>query len=113
MNTVLLIGRITHDVEIKQVGDGYNIANITLAVRREFKNSDGEYDVDFVPVSLWEGAAYTCKELCRKGSLISLRARIQMSKREISEGKIINQVDLIGEKLCLLSSPRIHEQDQQ
>ena len=111
MNTVLLIGRITHDVEIKQVGEGYNIANITLAVRREFKNSEGEYDVDFIPVSLWEGAAFTCKELCRKGSLISLRARIQVSKREIAEEKTINQIDIIGEKIVLLSNPKIHEQD--
>lgn len=110
MNTVLLIGRLTHDVEIKQVGDGYNISNIQLAVRREFKNSDGEYDVDFIPVTLWEGAANTCKELCKKGTMISLRARIQMNKRETAEGKIFNQVEIIGEKLCLLSSPKLQEQ---
>lgn len=112
MNTVLLIGRITHDVEIKQVGEGYNVANISMAVRREFKNADGEYEVDFIPITLWEGAAYTCQELCRKGSLISLRARIQMNKRETAEGKTFNQVELIGEKICLLSSPKIIEGQQ-
>ena len=110
MNTVLLIGRLTHDVEIKQVGDGYNRASISLAVRREFKNSNGEYDTDFVPITLWEGAAFTCQEYCRKGSLISLRARVQVSKREIEEGKTINQIDLIGEKICLLASPKSHEE---
>lgn len=112
MNTVLLIGRITHDVEVKQVGEGYNVCSITLAVRREFKNQDGEYDVDFIPVSLWEGAAYTCQEICRKGSLISLKARIQISKRETADKKVFNQVDIIGEKLTLLSNPKIHEQEQ-
>ena len=111
MNIVLLIGRITHDVEIKQVGEGYTVCKISLAVRREFKNSDGEYEVDFVPVTLWEGAAYTCQELCKKGSLISLRARIQMNKRELPDGKTINQIELIGEKIVLLSSPKNHEQD--
>ena len=110
MNTVLLIGRITHDVEIKQVGEGYNRTTISLAVRREFRNSNGEYDTDFIPITLWEGAALTCKELCRKGSMISLRARVQVNRRELEDGKSFNQVELIGEKICLLSNPKIQEE---
>ena len=112
MNTVLLVGRITHDVEIKHVGDGYSICNISLAVRRGFKNSDGEYEVDFIPVTLWEGVANTCKEICKKGSLIALTARVHMEKRELEEGRVINQMKLIGEKLSLFSSPRQQEEQE-
>lgn len=54
MNIVLLMGRLTQDVEVKEYPTG-NVARITLAVRREFKNSDGVYDTDFIPVTLWEG----------------------------------------------------------
>lgn len=100
---VLLIGRLTHDVEIKEYPNG-SVAKVTLAVRREFKNSDGVYDTDFFPVTLWEGVAATCKEYCRKGSLISIKGRLQMNKWESSEGKMNNTVEIVGETITILSS---------
>ena len=110
MNIVLLIGRITNNIEIKEVGDGYSKANITLAVRREFKNSNGEFDTDFVPITLWEGAATTCKEFCTKGQLISIRCRIQTQKIDLEDGKFYNQVEIIGEKLCLLGTSKTQKE---
>ena len=101
MNIVLLIGRLTHDVEIKESPNG-SYARINLAVRREFKNSDGTYDTDFLPITLWEGAANTCKEYCKKGSLISIKCRLQKSSWESPEGKMNYGIDIIGEKICLI-----------
>lgn len=107
MNIVLLIGRLTHDVEIKEYPNG-NVARVTLAVRREFKNSDGVYDTDFFPITLWEGVAAACKEYCKKGSLISVKCRLQMNKWESNDGKINNTIELIGETITMLSSNKTH-----
>ena len=101
MNIVLLTGRLTQDVEIIEHPNG-NYARVTLAVRREFKNSDGTYDTDFFPVTLWEGIASTCKEFCKKGSLISIKCRLQHNRWESAEGKVNNTIEIIGEKLCLI-----------
>lgn len=101
MNIVLLVGRLTQDVEIKEHSSG-SYARITLAVRRDFKNSDGTYDTDFLPITLWEGAATTCKEYCKKGSLISIKCRLQHNRWESADGKINYDVDIIGEKICLI-----------
>ncbi len=101
MNIVLLIGRLTHDVEIIEHPNG-NYAHINLAVRRDFKNSDGTYDTDFLPITLWEGAASTCKEYCKKGSLISIKCRLQQNRWESSDGKTNYSIDIIGEKICLI-----------
>ena len=103
MNIVLLIGRLTHDVEIKESPNGC-YARINLAVRRDFKNSDGTYDTDFLPITLWEGAATTCKEYCRKGSLISIKCRLQKNSWESPEGKMNYSVDIIGEKISLIEA---------
>ena len=100
MNIVLLTGRLTHDVEIKEHPNG-NYARINLAVRREFKNSDGSFDTDFIPVYLWEGAAITCKDFCKKGSMITIKCRIQSNKWE-SDGKMNYSLDIIGEKISLI-----------
>ena len=104
MNIVLLIGRLTHDVEIKEFPSGTTSARITLAVRRDFKNSDGLYDTDFIPIKLWEGIAATCSEYCQKGSLVSIKCRIQINKWEDAEGNPHSQMELIGEKIVLLTS---------
>lgn len=101
MNIVLLNGRLTHDVEIKEHPNG-TYAHILLAVRRDFRNSDGTYDTDFLPITLWEGAASTCKEYCKKGSLISIKCRLQQNKWESEDGKTHNGIDIIGEKISLI-----------
>ena len=101
MNIVLLIGRLTQDVEIREHPNG-NYARINLAVRRDFKNSDGVYDTDFIPITLWEGAATTCKEYCKKGSLISIKCRLQQNIWEDDDKKTHYDIDIIGEKICLI-----------
>lgn len=109
MNIVLLIGRLTQDVEIKEYPNG-SVARINLAVRREFKNSDGTYDTDFFPITLWEGVAATCKEYCRKGSLISIKCRMQMNRWESEDGKINNTIEIIGEKIALLQTSKVQHE---
>ena len=41
-NYVFLIGRTTKDIVIKETKDGKKVCNVVLAVRRAFKNQDGE-----------------------------------------------------------------------
>ena len=58
MNKVILTGRLCHDPEIKYVGEK-NIAlvNFTLAVNRNYKNSHGDYESDFIKCRLWRKQA--------------------------------------------------------
>ena len=101
MNIVLLMGRLVQDVEIIEHPNA-KYAKITLAVRREFKNSDGNYETDFLPVTLWEGLASTCSEYCKKGTLVSIKCRLQYNRWEDSEGKNHYDVEIIGEKMSLV-----------
>ena len=50
MNKVELIGRLTHDVEMRQTPNGVSLARFSIAVTRRFKNSNGEYDADLSTV---------------------------------------------------------------
>jgi len=52
-NHVVLIGRLTQKPVLKTFENGIKVCDITLAVMRPFKNTAGEYDTDFIPVSLW------------------------------------------------------------
>ena len=76
MNQVFLVGRLTKDLELKNV-EGKKYCRFTIAVKRQFKNSDGIYESDFITCTVWNGIAERVSENCQKGDLISVKARIQ------------------------------------
>ena len=57
LNQLVVIGRLVKDPELRKTENGKNVANITLAVPRSYKNVNGEYDTDFISCVLWRGVA--------------------------------------------------------
>ena len=103
VNNIILIGRLVADPELKVLDDGRKVADITLAVQRPFKNMDGQYDVDFIKIILWEGLALSIESYCKKGALIAVKARLQSWTYGVS-GKKQNLLEVIGEKITFLQT---------
>lgn len=103
LNQVVIVGRLVKDPELKETEEGKKVANITLAVPRNFKNIDGEYDTDFIDCTLWTGIAENTSEYCKKGDLIGVKGRLQVSKYEKDEETKF-RTDIIAEKVTFLSS---------
>ena len=57
LNQTVLVGRLVQDPEIKELENDKKVCNITLAVTRSYKNADGIYENDFIPITLWQGIA--------------------------------------------------------
>lgn len=95
LNQIVVVGRLTQDLEKNELESGRKIRVITLAVPRCFKNSEGVYDTDFIPCTLFGEIASNTAEYCRKGDLIGVKGRIQSK-----DGKI----EIIAEKITFLSS---------
>ena len=53
INQVTLVGRLTKDPELKITQDGTAVANVTLAVSRNYRNNNGEIETDFVQCTLF------------------------------------------------------------
>ncbi len=47
LNTVIIEGRLTKDPELKTTPNGISVSTFAVAVARDYKNSNGEYDSDF------------------------------------------------------------------
>ena len=61
INQVTLIGRIVEKPILRSYENDVNVATLTLAVTRPFKNMDGNYETDFIKITLWNGVAQsTC-----------------------------------------------------
>ena len=64
LNHVILVGRLTNTPEVKVLDNGKKRSSVVLAVPRNYKNSNGEYETDFVDCVLWQGVAENTKEYC-------------------------------------------------
>ena len=102
LNQTIVVGRIVSDPEVVELENGKQVANLTLAVQRSYKNIAGEYDTDFLPCILWEGVAVTTSKYCQKGDLIGVRGRLQTSHDK--DGKL--EVSVIAERVSFLSSKK-------
>lgn len=100
MNQLILVGRITGDVEKKEV-DGKSYAEITLAIPRSYKNEEGEYETDFIDCLLWGGIAENVAEYCKKGDIVGVKGRIQST---MHDG--YRTTDVIAEKVTFLNSSK-------
>lgn len=106
LNQAFLVGRIVQEPVLKKTDSGKNVANITLAVPRSYKNNDGEYDTDFVSCVLWQGIAENTVEYCKKGDLVGIRGRIQTRIADIDEETKRQYVEVVAEKVTFLAGKK-------
>lgn len=106
LNQIVLVGRLVHDPQIKELENGMKISNITLAVPRSYKNVDGEYDTDFIPCVLYKNIAENTVKHCKKGDLLGIKGRIQTKKEEDK-----NTFEIVAEKVTFLSSRKEKEEE--
>ena len=78
MNEVILIGRVTKDIEVRKTQSGKSVASFTLAVDRR-KKEDG---ADFIPCIAWDKAAETIARYVHKGDLFGVTGYIQTRSYE-------------------------------
>lgn len=103
LNQTVIVGRIARDPELRETENGKKVTNVTLAVPRSFKNSNGEYETDFISCVLWKGIAENTVEYCKKGDLVGVKGRIQTRVYEKDEEKKYT-TEVVAEKITFLSS---------
>lgn len=106
MNNVILIGRISKEVEVEEVNGGKKVSNITMAVPRSYKNQDGIYETDFINVTIWNSLAELTRDCCKKGDLISIKGRLHMNSYEKENGKKEFKLNVVAEKINFLSQSK-------
>ena len=88
MNNVVLIGRLTKDVELKYIqGTGTPVANFAIAVDREFTGKDGKKEVDFIDIQVWGKSAENCCNYIGKGSLVGVQGSIRIDSYQNQAGE--------------------------
>ena len=110
MNSVILVGRLAQDPELKTTENGLNLVRMTVAVNRNFKNLDGIYETDFIEVTLWDLIAKNVTEYCKKGDTVGVRGRLQVSSYDKEDGSHVKKLEIIGEKITFLASSKAKDE---
>lgn len=98
MNSVVIIGRLGADPEIKKTGSGLSVANFTVAVDRKGAKTE-ERITDWLDIVAWRNTAdFVCKYF-RKGSPIAITGNIQTRIWEDKDGKKRKTVEIIAESV--------------
>ncbi len=112
LNQLVVIGRLVKDPELRKTENGKNVTNITLAVPRSYKNSNGEYETDFIDCVLWSAVAESTSEYCKKGDLLGVKGRVQSRKIELEDEKTKQITEVVAEKVTFLSSKKQNKTDE-
>ena len=104
LNQAVLVGRIVRDPEVRETENGAKVSNLTLAVPRSFKNSEGIYETDFIRCTLWSGIATSTSEYCKKGDIVGIKGRLQVSSYNDENGNTKYSTEVIAEKVTFLTS---------
>jgi single-strand DNA-binding protein len=105
LNKVMLIGNLTRDPEIKYTPKGTAIADIGLAVNRNYTTESGEKreEVTFIDVTLWGRVAEIVGEYCKKGRPLFVEGRLQLDSWDDKQtGQKRSKLKVVGENIQLL-----------
>lgn len=102
MNKLVLTGNICRDIEVGHYNDKKYIKN-SIAVKRDFKNKEGEYDTDFFNFTIWGAQAEYIEKYGHKGDRICIAGKILNNNYE-KDGVMVYSFDVQVDNIELLSS---------
>ena len=94
MNCVVIIGRITKDVELRRTNSGKAVASFTLAVNKDYRNEQGGYDADFIDCVAFEQKAETISKYVHKGDRFAVLGQLATRNYENKEGKKVKVTEV-------------------
>lgn len=102
MNSVVLIGRLTKDPEVRYTaGDQMAVANFTIAIDRPTKQGK-EKQADFPRIIVFGRQAENCEKFLSKGRLVGIQGRIQTGSYKNKNGDTVYTTDVIADRVEFL-----------
>lgn len=86
LNTITIMGRLTHDPELRTTQSGTPVASFTVACERDFAGQDQEKVTDFIDCVAWRQGGEFVSKYFHKGSMIIVDGRLQSRKWEDRDG---------------------------
>ena len=106
-NKVLLLGNLTRDPEVRYTPKGSAVADLGIAVNRQYTLETGEKreEVTFVDVTFWGRTAEVAGEYLKKGRSVFIEGRLQLDSWDDKQsGQKRTKLKVIGEMMQMLGA---------
>ena len=115
INSVVLVGRLTKDVELRKTQSGLSVASFTVACDRRLsqeQKNNNEQSADFISCVAWRGSADFLGKYARKGDTVGVEGRIQTRNYD-RDGQRVYVVEVLANSVNLLHSKQTVQSQEQ
>lgn len=102
MNSVVLIGRLTRDPEVRYISESQTaVATFTVAIDRPVRSGQ-EKKTDFPRITIFGRQAENCERFLAKGRLVGIQGRIQTGSYTNKDGQTVYTTDVVADRVEFL-----------
>lgn len=100
-NRAILIGNLTRDPELRSLPSGIQVASLSLATNRVWKDKNGakQESVDYHNIVVFGRQAETAAQFLRKGSSILAEGRMQTRSWEGADGQKKYRTEVVADRI--------------
>lgn len=107
INTVVLVGRLTRDAQLKYSNNGLAITELSIAVNTQRKQGDQWVDeANFFDVTLFGRQGEAIQRYLVKGKQVGVEGRLKQDRWQNQEGQNRSKVTIVANNVMLLGDPR-------
>ena len=99
-NTVILVGRLTRDIELRYTNNGKEVADFSLAV-----DTDKDH-VDFLNIQAWGNLAKNLAEYTQKGDMIGVRGTLKHDVYTNKNGEKRSKDYVLAREIAFLATKK-------
>ena len=103
MNSVILIGNLGQDPEMKYFDSGSKVTKFSLAIRGYSKKEEKE-TTDWVSCEAWGKTAELIGEYCKKGHKLAIEGSLKTQKWEDNDGNKKSKTFVLVSRVEFLTS---------
>ena len=95
LNSIVVMGRLTADPELKKTQNGISVVSFTLAVERSYKSGE-QRQTDFIDVTAWRSTAEFIEKYFNKGQMMVVQGSLQTRNYEDKNGNKRKAVEIVA-----------------
>lgn len=104
MNKCIFIGNLTRDPEFQTTGSGVSLCRFSIAVNRNYSNSNGEREADFINIVTWRGLAENCNKYLTKGRKVCVVGQLQTRTYDDKDGNKRYATEIVAEDVEFINA---------
>lgn len=113
MNKFIGIGNLCRDIELKTTNSGKSYLQNSIAIRNDYKNTDGEYDSEFINIVVWGKTAEFLVQYAQKGMKVAVEGRLTNRSYDKADGTKGYITEIVCNSVELLSNTSQKSTEQQ